>query len=140
MQLSIFDMQNRTYKTPVNHPAAAIYNNQQSTSTSLSTPRRLSPDEEAFIMVSALRNIITGHTSLEMTQNFDFIPASTITTASASFLPETETCKFCNISGCLGCDFFGIEECENDSNNNKKKKGKNVDAVVMKRKKNNFRG
>ncbi|KAK1375536.1 ethylene-responsive transcription factor ERF109-like [Heracleum sosnowskyi] len=143
MQLSHLDMQTRTYRTPVSHPAAAIANNQ----SSMMTLPRLSPDEEAFIMVSALKKIITGDTSVDMTQDFGFIPiASTTTTASAStsFLPETETCKFCNISGCLGCDIFGIEVSENDRNNyNKKKQGNNVNAVEMKKKKkkkNNYRG
>lgn len=121
----------------MSHPASGIDINQQS--TSLMTPPPLSPDEEAFVMVSAFRNIITGHISVDMTKNFGFIPTASASAAS-SFLPETETCKFCNISGFLNCDLFGIEECENQSNKNKKQKGKNVNAVMMKRKKNNCRG
>ena len=89
-------------------------------------------------MVSALTNIITGNTSFlpDTTREFQII-----TTASTSDLPETtEMCKFCNIAGCLGCDFFAVEECEKDSENSKNK-GKIVDAVTKKKKKkNNYRG
>ncbi|WOG89647.1 hypothetical protein DCAR_0208885 [Daucus carota subsp. sativus] len=105
----------KSYRTLSPHPAAATNNNHP-------LPP-LSSEEEAFIMVSALTNVITGDI------------ANTL-----PYMQETETCKFCNISGCLGCDFFGIDVCENDYKNNTNK-GKNVNAVVMKKKKkNNYRG
>ncbi|KAK1375537.1 Ethylene-responsive transcription factor [Heracleum sosnowskyi] len=124
-------MQNRTYKTPTSHPAAAIYNNQPPPPS----PPQLSSEEEVFIMVSALKNVITGDTAMDLAPDFRLITPLPI-------LLDMETCKFCNISGCLGCDFFGVQVSENDgSNDNNKKKGNNVNAVMMKKKKkNNYRG
>lgn len=127
--LSLFNMQNGTHRTPTSHPAAAIYNNHPPP-----PPRpQFSSEEEAFIMVSALKNVITGDKAMDLLPEFGFIPLP--------ILQDTETCKYCNISGCLGCDFFGFEVSENDSNNsNNNKKSKNVNAVMMKKKKNNYRG
>ncbi|KAL8113269.1 hypothetical protein AgCh_020544 [Apium graveolens] len=119
-------MQNRIYITPISHPSAATCNNPP--------PQQLSSEEEAFIMVSALKNVITGDIAMDMLPEFGFIQLPT--------LLYTETCKYCNISGCLGCEFFEIEVGEEDRNNYKSKnKGTNVNAVMMKKKKkNNYRG
>ncbi|WOG89648.1 hypothetical protein DCAR_0208886 [Daucus carota subsp. sativus] len=127
-------MQTKTHKSPLNHLDATNSDNQ--TSKRL----RFSPDEESFIMVSALTNIITGNTSFlpETTRESRIISTGSTTKASTSFFPETtEMCKFCNIAGCLGCDFFAVED-----NNNSKNKGKIVDAVTKKKKKKkkNYRG
>ncbi|WOH13870.1 hypothetical protein DCAR_0933383 [Daucus carota subsp. sativus] len=131
-------------------------------------PPRLTYEQEVSVMVNALKNVISGASlesshdlrfhPTDTTSDFRFLTAASVSgsvirgstsfmtepetiagvSGSASFVTEPETCRFCNISGCLGCDFFGVEE--NDTKNSNKKGKNNVNAVTMKRKKKNFRG
>lgn len=96
-------------------------------------------------MIRALENVITGGTAVEKPHDLHFTPAAAHSSASAAastsaFFPEAEGCKFCNISGCLGCDFFQIEADGSYSYCDTRKKSKNVKAVVMKKKTKNYRG
>lgn len=130
-------MQDITYeKASTSHPATIVINNQPPP-----PPPQFSSEEELFIMVSALKNVITGDMSMDLIPEYRFIQTAS---SPLPFFQDTEICKYCNISGCLGCDFFGFEVGENDSNNinsDNKRKGNNVNAVVMKKKKKkNYRG
>ncbi|KAL6964007.1 hypothetical protein U1Q18_035014 [Sarracenia purpurea var. burkii] len=88
-------------------------------------PQRLTHEQEASVMVSTLINVIAGGDATNTTpelrlfhtfQDATASAAVTATTASSStgtdqgypFLPTSipETCQFCKIQGCLGCDFF----------------------------------
>ncbi|KAL6964008.1 hypothetical protein U1Q18_035015 [Sarracenia purpurea var. burkii] len=88
-------------------------------------PQRLTHEQEASVMVSTLISVIAGGAATNTTpelrpfhtfQDATTSAAVTATTASSStgtdqgypFLPTLipETCKFCKIQGCLGCDFF----------------------------------
>ncbi|KAL8156236.1 ethylene-responsive transcription factor ERF109-like [Apium graveolens] len=124
-------MHNPTHKSPKSQPGSAATTHQP-------PPPRLTSEQEIFVMVNALKNVLSGGSAMDMSDDFRLLPISTTTTtataiasASTSFMIEPETCKLCNISGCLGCDFFE----ENDKNN----KGKNVGTKMMKKKK-NYRG
>nr|GMD08729.1 probable LRR receptor-like serine/threonine-protein kinase At1g67720 [Ipomoea batatas] len=108
------------------------------------TPARLTGDQEFSVMVSALKNVISGNAvtaeeNVDLFSSFEFLAAATAGDSSTSaaaelppFLsvPEGNTCQFCGISGCLGCNFFGPTEAGEDKKNNKN---------VAKKKK-NFRG
>lgn len=127
-------MQNRAYKSPKSQPGTA------NTSHQPPPPPRLTSEQEIFVMVNALKNVITGGggSAIDMSHDFRSLP-TTSAPASTSFMIEAETCKFCNIRGCLGCDFFE----ENDhTSNGKSKKGKNANVVApkMMKKKKNYRG
>lgn len=81
------------------------------------SPRRLSHEQELSIIVSALRDVVSGNDS----QEFQF-PLTANYTASSSnrnssseteqwgaLLPpssDSDTCHVCRIKGCLGCNFF----------------------------------
>ncbi|CAH9081821.1 unnamed protein product [Cuscuta europaea] len=84
------------------------------------SPPPLTGEQESAVLVSALRNVISG-TSADSTAE---LPPPLLR------LPEGPTCQFCGISGCLGCNFFGTAEVE--------EKKKNV--IGTKRKKKNYRG
>lgn len=111
-------------------------------------PPRLTGQQEFSVMVSALKNVISGSAvsseeNLDVLSSFEFLNAGESSTSAAAgsdgrrvelptvfSVPEANTCQFCGISGCLGCNFFGPTEVVDD-----KKKNKNV----IKKKK-NFRG
>ncbi|XP_073126874.1 ethylene-responsive transcription factor ERF109-like [Henckelia pumila] len=86
-------------------------------------PPRMSSEEEAAVMVAALKNVITGGTD----HRFVSVPE------------DMETCDFCRIKGCLGCNFF---DGENNESGKKKKNNKknNIKQVVGVKKKKNYRG
>lgn len=72
-------------------------------------------------MVTALKNVIMGDVAMDMTHEFRLIPnspesATSSSPSTISSLPEQETCRFCNIKGCLGCDIFA------EADNREKKK------------------
>nr|GLL28519.1 ethylene-responsive transcription factor ERF109-like [Ipomoea trifida] len=97
------------------------------------TPARLTGDQEFSVMVSALKNVISGNAvtaeeNVDLFSSFEFLAAATAGDSSTSaaaelppFLsvPEGNTCQFCGISGCLGCNFFGPTEAGEDKKNNK---------------------
>ncbi|XP_019169018.1 PREDICTED: ethylene-responsive transcription factor ERF109-like [Ipomoea nil] len=108
-------------------------------------PARLTGEQEFSVMVSALKNVISGRAvsaeeNVDLFSSFEFLAAASAGDSSTSaaelppFLsvPEGNTCQFCGISGCLGCNFFG-PTTEADDN---QKKNKNA----VKKKKKNFRG
>ncbi|KAK9077269.1 hypothetical protein SSX86_005606 [Deinandra increscens subsp. villosa] len=86
--------------------------------------RRLTSDEEASVMVNALKNVITGGSNLSdfrttdhhhQNNGNDFRFSSPIgyaaaTTVGCSVPPPavsvSETCPVCKINGCLGCSYF----------------------------------
>ncbi|XP_047977632.1 ethylene-responsive transcription factor ERF109-like [Salvia hispanica] len=83
---------------------------------------RLSNAEEASVMVSALKNIITGEASLAAANDFRFLSEDVLSVSA-----DMETCRFCRIKGCLGCNLFNEEK-------------KKAVAPAKKRKKKNYRG
>lgn len=110
-------------------------------------PPRLTGEQEFSVMVSALKNVISGSAvsaeeNIDLFSSFEFLAAKTAGESSTSAaglggaelppllsVPEGNTCQFCGISGCLGCNFFG------EAGEEEKKTKKNV----VKKKK-NFRG
>ncbi|KAL3621155.1 hypothetical protein CASFOL_036067 [Castilleja foliolosa] len=107
-------------------------------------PLRPTNEEEASIMVAALKNVITGSASSENAAAIDFKIFSSFrhggATSGVFSVPEDmETCKFCKINGCLGCNFF-------DEHEKKSSEGGGGSAVAAapppekKRKKKNYRG
>ncbi|PSS29337.1 Ethylene-responsive transcription factor [Actinidia chinensis var. chinensis] len=76
-------------------------------------PPRLTPEQEASVIVATLVNVITGATA-----DNPLLPIS-----------DADTCQLCRINGCLGCNFFAPTQDN--------KKGKNG---IVKRKKKNYRG
>ncbi|KAK2991514.1 hypothetical protein RJ640_016549 [Escallonia rubra] len=112
-----------TTTTTPNHPSPAP------------APARLTTEEEASIMVDALRNVITGGAAMDSSHGFRLFPAAECSTTSPGARPlfpiaEAETCQLCRISGCLGCNFFAPNVEEKKSNY----------GVVVKKKKKNYRG
>ncbi|XP_074343580.1 ethylene-responsive transcription factor ERF109-like [Apium graveolens] len=76
-------------------------------------PLHLSDDQEVSFMVSALRKAIFGGSAMDMSPQFFFESSSFSSSSSSSSYSNTfvaalepSTCQKCNISGCLGCDFF----------------------------------
>ncbi|GMP28006.1 hypothetical protein CsSME_00003738 [Camellia sinensis var. sinensis] len=74
-------------------------------------PLYLTQDQEFFIMVSAIKHVISG-------ANLEPIRPSTSSSLASSSgtkaeqtvisLPEADTCPVCKINGCLGCEFFTL--------------------------------
>ncbi|CAH9148286.1 unnamed protein product [Cuscuta epithymum] len=111
------------------------------------SPPPLTGEQESAVLVSALRNVISGTPADSTADNLGFFTSFNFLTSSAAAasstggkadfpppllrLPDGPTCQFCGISGCLGCNFFGTAEVED-------KKKKNV--IGTKRKKKNYRG
>ncbi|KAF7142413.1 hypothetical protein RHSIM_Rhsim05G0084400 [Rhododendron simsii] len=99
-------------------------------------PPRLTPEQESSVMVAALRNVISGDTA----HGFRFLLSSTESAATSSAgdqhghplfpIPDPDTCQYCKINGCLGCDFFAPNSAQEN------RKGKAVKRV----KKNKYRG
>ncbi|KAK1358869.1 Wound-responsive AP2 like factor 1 [Heracleum sosnowskyi] len=77
-------------------------------------PLHLSDDQEVSFMVSALRKVIFGGSAMDLSPQFVFDNNSSFSSSSSSsgysntFVAalEPNTCQYCKISGCLGCDFF----------------------------------
>ncbi|KAI8554481.1 hypothetical protein RHMOL_Rhmol05G0102700 [Rhododendron molle] len=99
-------------------------------------PPRLTHEQESSIMVAALQNVISGDTA----HGFRPLLSSTESAATSSAgdqhghplfpIPDPDTCQFCKIKGCLGCNFFAPNSAEEN------RKGKAVKRV----KKNKYRG
>ncbi|KDP42285.1 hypothetical protein JCGZ_01609 [Jatropha curcas] len=108
---------------------------------------RLTQDQELFIMVSALKNVVSGTTSSTSVATDLFhqfaaaasssspataVASTAVTTTTDSLynpIPppsDLDTCNICKIKGCLGCNFFPP--------NQEEKKG------TRKRVKKNYRG
>ncbi|KAK4424193.1 Ethylene-responsive transcription factor [Sesamum alatum] len=114
--------------------------NSSSSSSMDHRPPRLSCEEEASIMVAALETVIAGTAA----HDFDIWSHSSRASSSAadgflSVSQDMETCGFCRIKGCLGCNFFEEEKKSiniNISSNNNSSGG----PATKKRKKKNYRG
>ncbi|KAL8541384.1 hypothetical protein ACS0TY_002589 [Phlomoides rotata] len=86
---------------------------------------RLTTEQEFSVMVATLKDVITGAaTAASAPHEFRFFSRDGEITVSG----DMDTCRFCGIKGCLGCNFFDEE-----------KKGGSSSAPA-KRKKKNFRG
>ncbi|CAL5387926.1 unnamed protein product [Camellia sinensis] len=99
-------------------------------------PPRLTREQEASVMVAALKNVIAGGTAIDMTHEFRLFEFTTTTTAIATTdqerplfpVPDPDTCQFCKIKGCLGCNFFPPTQ-EDRKGTAPKKKKKNYRGV-----------
>ncbi|KAI8014944.1 Ethylene-responsive transcription factor ERF109 [Camellia lanceoleosa] len=93
-------------------------------------PPRLTREQEASVMVAALKNVIAGGTAIDMTHEFRLFEFTTTTTANATTdqerplfpVPDPDTCQFCKIKGCLGCNFFPPTQEDKKGTAPKKKK------------------
>ncbi|KAA8536197.1 hypothetical protein F0562_028675 [Nyssa sinensis] len=106
-------------------------------------PLRLTREQEISVMVATLKNVITGAAAIDTGHEFRLYPnptfecATSSTTISTSTdhggtilrLSDPDTCQFCKIKGCLGCNFFPPSQKET-----KKKK------ITVTKKKKNYRG
>nr|ASL72070.1 ERF [Taraxacum kok-saghyz] len=107
--------------------------------------RRFTEDEETSLIVAALQNVITGctdSTSIDRRRqqfnNMQFSPVNYATFSNTSkpadsllAVPLPQTCPFCGISGCLGCNFFTDDMRGNNSGGA---------GGPIKKKKKNYRG
>ncbi|XP_075476621.1 ethylene-responsive transcription factor ERF109-like [Primulina tabacum] len=75
-------------------------------------PPRLTGEEEAAVMVAALKNVITGGDSsaARPVQDFEIPPFFDRGSGFVAVSEDMETCRFCRIKGCLGCHFFDGEK------------------------------
>ncbi|XP_019165279.1 PREDICTED: ethylene-responsive transcription factor ERF109-like [Ipomoea nil] len=115
-------------------------------SSSAQAPPRLTGDQEYSVMVTALKHVIDGSAAAAaMESNFDrdlhFESLSAASTSTARTevppvfrVPEGQTCQFCEIKGCLGCNFFGAAPEIAAAAEDKRKKN------AGKKKKKNYRG
>ncbi|XP_015892873.2 ethylene-responsive transcription factor ERF109 [Ziziphus jujuba] len=122
-------------------------------------PRRLSHEQEISIIVSALRDVVSGNDSQEfqsplLQANYTTAAASSSSSnpnsssgtdqwggCGGALLPpssDLDTCNVCRINGCLGCNFFPPS---NTSDTNTTNNAPRVEKKVpRKRTKKNFRG
>lgn len=101
-----------------------IYSDKPSSSSSSSS--LMTQDQEFSIMVSALKHVVCGATS-DGTQSF---PSGDEEQQTILSVPGVDTCGFCKIDGCLGCNFFPPNQAEGNKNSSGRKK----------REKKNYRG
>ncbi|XP_062091332.1 ethylene-responsive transcription factor ERF109-like [Humulus lupulus] len=128
--------------------------------------RRLTHEQELSIIVSALRNVVSGTASnapVDFSSEFLQFP-SELSVGGANFFsssPSTstdngdgnllrasdlDTCQVCKIQGCLGCNFFPPSQDESNKTHNGNNKainkngGNNNKATPKKRVKKNYRG
>ncbi|KAL9174174.1 hypothetical protein ABFS82_02G034500 [Erythranthe guttata] len=114
------------------------------------SPPRLTSEEEVSIMVSALKNVITG--AAAENAGYEFCGSDHFRRAAAgggfiSVSDDLETCRFCRINGCLGCNFFDDQENKSSHNNSNAPSSAATPPPVAaaaedgkKRKKKNYRG
>ncbi|AES90174.2 putative transcription factor AP2-EREBP family [Medicago truncatula] len=97
--------------------------NNSSSSFSSST---LPSDQEQSVIVTALTKVVSGSTSTANSLPEFHLPDSTIgSSSSMERIPPTnmETCRECNIAGCLGCNFFSQENKKKQIRAKKKYRG-----------------
>ncbi|PON63373.1 AP2/ERF transcription factor [Trema orientale] len=121
--------------------------------------RRLTNDQELSIIVAALRNVVSGTATDASAGDFIQFPPELIGGGAANFLSsspttsaengdqnllrasELDTCQYCRIEGCLGCNFFPPSQDENKSNSTSKNGCSSSKAAApKKRAKKNYRG
>ncbi|TKY59091.1 regulation of transcription [Spatholobus suberectus] len=86
-------------------------------SSSSFSPATLTTEQELSVIVAALTNVVAGATSSDSVSVSDFrLPQTSEALAGTSFdriVPppaSMDTCRECNIAGCLGCNFFPEEK------------------------------
>ncbi|CAK9143935.1 unnamed protein product [Ilex paraguariensis] len=100
---------------------------------SSSLPPRLTREQEDSVMVAALTNIVTGGgggATMDTTTTHEFRLFPSFESATTSYVSEPDTCQFCKISGCLGCNFFAPPTMDDKDSEN----------TAIKKKKKNYRG
>ncbi|PON69097.1 AP2/ERF transcription factor [Parasponia andersonii] len=121
--------------------------------------RRLTNEQELSIIVAALRNVVSGTATNASAGDFIQFPPELIGGGSANFLSsslstsaengdqnllrasELDTCQYCRIEGCLGCNFFPPSQDENkNSSSSKNGSSSSKAAAPKKRAKKNYRG
>nr|AKJ26294.1 ethylene-responsive transcription factor ERF 109-like protein [Paeonia lactiflora] len=119
-------------------------------------PQRLTSEQEVSVMVAALTNVISGGRAGPSKQGFRFecvaTSRSTSTSTSASTqsidhgvtiipISDLDTCQFCKIKGCLGCNFFAPSQ--DDDGKRKTSPNKTIKKTTANKtinKKKNYRG
>ncbi|KAL4581215.1 hypothetical protein LXL04_017425 [Taraxacum kok-saghyz] len=110
---------------------------------------RLTNDEEALVMVNALKNVIMGRNNGDCQYNgydsrlFSPINYATATAGGVCSAPATavsvpETCTVCRINGCLGCTYFS-EDMKMNGNSGGSNSAGGAGGPIKKKKK-NYRG
>ncbi|GMI74556.1 hypothetical protein HRI_001124900 [Hibiscus trionum] len=115
-----------------------------------SPPRRLSPEQEISVMVSALKNVIAGSVpsstaAVDLTLDFRTLAAGESSSSSSIDITGgnmvlqasevMEKCHVCKFDGCLGCNLFPPTHQED------KKGGATASSTTRtKRVKKNYRG
>ncbi|XP_042490033.1 ethylene-responsive transcription factor ERF109 [Macadamia integrifolia] len=108
----------------------------------------LTHEQEASIIVSALKHVISGGSSVDgddIVQNFLLPPLVSSSAASPVIiksspeleqeqmiplpLPEADKCGLCEIDGCLGCNLFGVSTQPEKKKGRKKNNKKNYRGV-----------
>ncbi|KAK1414489.1 hypothetical protein QVD17_30235 [Tagetes erecta] len=99
----------------LNDQATTGFHNEppQTPPTTFEPWRRLTNDEETSVMVAALKNVITEQSNFQLLPQQPYTSTSTSTTTATNIeaaeslaVPLPQTCPYCGISGCLGCNFF----------------------------------
>ena len=88
-----------------------------SMSSSSFSPATLTTEQELSVIVAALTNVVAGSTSASSSFSLpEFrLPQTSDPLAAACLMPpppppSMDTCRECNIAGCLGCNFFPEEK------------------------------
>ncbi|XAR59453.1 hypothetical protein NMG60_11015295 [Bertholletia excelsa] len=131
-------------------PSKSFRNGGATVPSSPQQPQRLTGEQETSVMVSALRNVIGCGLPADMwTTEFFISQALQGTTAVNAVadqgcvllpIPDADTCQFCKINDCLGCNLFlpnQVDERSNKINTNTTNTSANTRS---KRKKKNYRG
>ncbi|XP_004505214.1 ethylene-responsive transcription factor ERF109-like [Cicer arietinum] len=93
------------------------------------SPTNLTTEQELSVIVAALTNVVSGSTSASASNSVpEFrLPDAAVGTSSLDKLvpavANTETCRECNIAGCLGCNFFPEENKKKQKRVKKKYRG-----------------
>ncbi|PSS21284.1 Ethylene-responsive transcription factor [Actinidia chinensis var. chinensis] len=78
-------------------------------------PSQLTREQELSIMVSALKQVISGNgndvssaniVALQDATSSSLAPSSGTKIQPTLLIPEGDTCQLCKINGCLGCNLF----------------------------------
>ncbi|CAI8618412.1 unnamed protein product [Vicia faba] len=87
------------------------------------SPTSLTSDQELSVIVAALTNVVSGSTSTS-TSTSTGISIPEFRNPDPIVPPATmETCRECNIAGCLGCNFFPEENKKKQKRAKKKYRG-----------------
>ncbi|XP_020215949.1 ethylene-responsive transcription factor ERF109 [Cajanus cajan] len=78
-------------------------------SSSSFSPATLTTEQELSVIVAALTNVVAGSTSTS-TSHSEFRLPEALAGPSLAPPPTADTCRECNIAGCLGCNFFPEEK------------------------------